>query len=300
MNAQERRLETVVCTLLALLAFAANSVLTRMALGGGQADAASFTLVRLAAGALTLSLLVRLRGGGWPRLPVRGIPGVVALFAYAAPFTFAYLRIGAAVGSLVVFGAVQLTMIGWGVARGERLGARTTLGLLVAAAGLVALALPKATRPDPLGTILMVVAGAAWGVYSLRGKTEAEPLVANARSFVWSVPLALLLCAATGRGFALAGRAAMLAVASGAVTSGLGYAIWYRALRGLTATRAAIVQLSVPVIAALAAVAALGETLSLRLCACGAAVLGGVALALTAPATRPLRRPDPSPAARAP
>jgi drug/metabolite transporter (DMT)-like permease len=285
-----RSIETAALTALALTAFAFNSILTRLALRGqalGVEDAARFTLVRLVTGALALAVLARVRAGSWRALRGRGWGGPLALFAYAAPFTIAYLRIGAASGALVLFGTVQLTMIVWGLAHGERPGVRTWLGMMLAAAGLVALNLPRATRPDPLGAALMVMAGVAWGSYSLQGRRVADPLAANARSFLWSVPLALLLAALTMRaGHRLpdpsvgGGRGVLLAAVSGAVTSGVGYAIWYRALRGLTAVRAAILQLSVPVIAALAAVLLLGETVTPRLLACGATVIGGVALAV--------------------
>ena len=277
-----RPLETAALTALALTAFAFNSILTRMALGRGHLDAASFAAVRLATGALTLALLVRGHAGSWAPLRGRGWAGPLALFVYAAPFSFAYLRIGAATGALVLFGTVQLSMIGWGVAHGERPGLRTWLGLLLAGGGLAALALPAASRPDLLGTALMVVAGVAWASYSLQGKGAPDPLAANARGFLFSVPPALLLAGLSHRSWRVDGTGLLLATLSGAVTSGVGYAIWYRALRGLTAVRAAILQLAVPVIAAIAAVALLGETISARLVVCGAIVLGGVALALTA------------------
>jgi drug/metabolite transporter (DMT)-like permease len=228
-----------------------------------------------------LVALVLLSARSWRPLRGRGLAGPLALFAYAAPFSFAYVRIGAAAGALVLFGTVQLTMIGWGVAHGERPGTRTWLGLVLAAGGLAALAVPAASRPDPIGTLLMVTAGVAWGSYSLQGKKAPDPLAANARGFLWSVPIALLLGAATFRSSVVTTRGLLLASLSGAVTSGLGYAIWYRALRGLTATQAAILQLSVPVIAAVAAVLLLGETLGIRLVACTASVIGGVALALS-------------------
>src|SRR4051794_40616505 len=240
-----------------------------MALAAHRIDAASFTTVRLVSGALVLGTLVGARAG-WAALRPRGVAGPLALFAYAAPFSFAYLRIGASVGALVLFGAVQLTMIGYGIAHGERPGPRTWLGLLLAAGGLVALAAPSATRPDLLGTALMVVAGVAWGAYSLQGKKAGEPLAANARGFLWSVPLALALGLVTLRSTFVTEVGLALAATSGALTSGVGYAIWYRALGGLTATRAAILQLCVPVIAAAAATALLGESPTARFLAAGA------------------------------
>jgi drug/metabolite transporter (DMT)-like permease len=284
-----RAIETALWTALALTSFAFNSILTRMALGRRLIDAASFTTVRLATGALVLALLVRWSARSWQPLRGRGLGGPLALFVYAAPFSFAYLRIGAATGALVLFGSVQLTMIGWSVGRGERPGALTWLGLALAAGGLLALIQPAASRPDPLGTALMVMAGAAWASYTLQGKGVPDPLAANARAFLFSLPLSLLLALFTARPALADGRGVALAALSGGVTSGVGYAIWYRALRGLTATQAAILQLSVPVIAAVAAVLLLGEHLSPRLIVCGAIVLGGVALALRGRARRPQR-----------
>ena len=285
-----RPVETIALTTLALVAFAGNSLLTRMALAGHSIDAASFTAIRLTSGVLVLVALVRARAGDFHPLRGRSLRGPLALFVYAVPFSFAYLRLGASVGALLLFGSVQLTMIGWALARGERPTPRVWLGLALAAGGLGTLMLPAATRPDPLGALLMITAGAAWGAYSLAGKGATDPLVANARSFLWATPPAILLGlarAATGASFAIGARGAALAVAAGAVTSALGYAIWYRALRGLTATQAAIVQLAVPVIAGLGAVALLGEHPSQRLIVSAVAVLGGVALVLS-------RRPSPN------
>ncbi len=279
--------ETIVLTLLALVAFAANSLLNRMALAGHLIDATSYTAIRLGSGAAMLGLLVRARAGDWRPLRAPGIVGPLALFGYAVPFSFAYLRIGAAAGALVLFGCVQLTMIGWGLARGERPSLRVWAGLALAAGGLAWLVLPAATRPDPIGTALMVTAGVAWGVYSLVGKrasdplTPLAPLAANARSFLWATPLVLFVGATQAGALHLSVRGAELGVLSGTVTSGLGYAIWYRALRGLTAMQAGIVQLSVPVIAAVGGVVLLHEQISPRLLLSGTAVLGGVALVLS-------------------
>jgi drug/metabolite transporter (DMT)-like permease len=274
--------ETALFTALALIAFASNSILTRLALGAGAMDAATFTTVRLVAGACVLAALVR----GWDRRPrgedgARGFVGPVALFAYAAPFTFAYLRIGAATGALILFGSVQITMIGWGIATGERPRLRSWVGIAAAAAGLAWLTLPALRRPDPIGSALMVVAGCAWGVYSFAGKKATNALAANARNFAGAVPLALALNLIVLSSVKVSARGVVLAVVSGGVTSGIGYAIWYRALRGLTATQAGILQLSVPVIAAAGAVVFLGESVSPRLAASGAAVLGGLALVLS-------------------
>lgn len=275
-------LTTVALTLLALIAFAFNSLLTRLALGAQQIDAATFSALRLSAGALVLALWVRVQAGSWAPLRGARAPGPLALFAYAAPFSFAYLRIGAAVGALVLFGVVQLTMIGYGIARAERPSALAWLGIALACLGLAVLTVPAATRPDPWGLLLMTIAGIAWGVYSLLGRSKGDPLAANARNFLWSCPLALLLSAVTQAGAHATGRGIWLAVISGALTSGFGYAIWYRALPRLSVTQAAVAQLAVPIIAALGAALLLDETLSARLMLAGAAVLSGVGLVLSA------------------
>jgi drug/metabolite transporter (DMT)-like permease len=282
--------ETALLTSLALIAFASKSLLTRLALGAGAMDAATFTTVRLVAGASVLAAIVRAqghrpassgpgRGGGG--VGGRGLVGPLALFAYAAPFTFAYLRIGAATGALILFGAVQITMIGAGIAAGERPRLRSWIGIAAAAAGLAWLMLPALRRPDPIGSALMVVAGCAWGVYSLAGKKATNALAANARSFAWAVPLAVALNLLAMSSVKVSARGLVLAAISGGVTSGVGYAIWYRALRGLTATQAGILQLSVPVIAAIGAVAVLGESVGPRLATAGAAVIGGLGLVLS-------------------
>jgi drug/metabolite transporter (DMT)-like permease len=229
-----------------------------------------------------LVLLVRQQAGSWSPLRGRGAVGPLALFAYAAPFSFAYLRIGAAVGALVLFGAVQLTMIGYALFRGERPTALTWLGIVLATCGLAMLTVPSATRPDPLGLVLMVIAGVAWGVYSLAGRTTSDPLADNARSFLWSSPLAIPILFVLPGSVAASGAGIALALVSGAVTSGLGYAIWYRALPRLSVTQAAVAQLTVPIIAALAAVVFLEELLTPRLVLSGAAVLCGVGLVLLA------------------
>ena len=282
--------KTAALTLLALVAFASNSLLTRLALGTHEIDAASFTAIRLVAGAVMLIALVVAQDRSWSAMKGTGVAGPLALFAYAAPFSFAYLRIGAAVGALVLFGVVQLTMIGYGIARGERPSAMIWLGLVLAAAGLALLTVPSVTRPDPLGVLLMTIAGVAWAVYTLVGRGTANPIAANARSFFWSAPLALVLVLfviGSHPDAPPSARGIVLALVSGAVTSGLGYAIWYRALPSLTVTQAAVAQLSVPVIAALGAVAVLGEAVSSRLVVAGVLVLSGVGLVLSARARQP-------------
>lgn len=270
---------TILLTALALVGFAANSLLCRLALADRAIDAASFTAIRLASGALVLVAIARPRAA----LHAGSAASAAALFAYAAPFSFAYLRLGAGLGALVLFGAVQAAMIGWAVARGERPGALVWLGLALALAGLVGLAAPGATSPDPIGLVAMVVAGVSWAVYTLRGRGAAgAPLATTAANFARSVPLAgaLIAVAALVGGLSASARGVALAVLSGAVASGLGYSLWYAALPHLSATRAAALQLLVPVLAAGGGVGLLGERVSPRLLLAGAAILGGVALAV--------------------
>ena len=268
----------------ALVGFAANSVLCRLALRGHEIDAASYTAVRLVSGAVVLALLAWPRSSASRTMPRGSWGSALALFAYAAPFSFAYGRIDAGVGALVLFGCVQTTMLGWAIARGERPRPMVWLGLAVAAGGLVVLARPGGGAPDAPGTAVMAVAGVAWGVYSLRGKGAGDPLAATAGNFVRTVPLAALLVVgvAAARELALhaSPRGVVLATASGAVASGLGYTFWYAALRGLTATRAAVLQLLVPLLAAAAGVVLLDEPMTTRLLVAAAAITGGVALAI--------------------
>ena len=275
-------IRTASLTLLALIAFASNSLLTRLALGSHHIDAASFTSIRLAAGAAVLAVLVRTQTGTWTPVQDRGASGPLALFAYAAPFSFAYLRIGAAVGALVLFGVTQLTMIAYGMFRGERPDRQTWFGLVLATAGLVILTLPSVTRPDPLGLLLMAIAGVAWGAYSLVGRTSHDPLTSNAWSFLWSSPLAIFVNVVLSTSMVATGRGIALALVSGGITSALGYAVWYRALPRVSVAQAAVAQLSVPVIAALGAAALLDERLSVRFAISGLAILGGVGIVLSA------------------
>ena len=265
-------------TLLAMLAFAGNSLLCRLALKSTGIDAASFTSIRIVAGALALWAIVRIRDG--KATSAGSWASAFWLFAYAAGFSFAYVTLPASTGALLLFGAVQATMIGYGLRKGERLGPVQVAGVLLAFGGLAGLLLPGLSAPPALGAALMLFAGVAWGVYSLRGRAAGDPTRVTAGNFLRAVPFALLVSIATWPR-ATGDRAGVAyAVASGALASGVGYAIWYTALRGLKATVAATVQLSVPVIAAMGGVALLGEPLTLRLVACSAAVLGGVAIVI--------------------
>jgi drug/metabolite transporter (DMT)-like permease len=275
------RVRTITCTSIALVAFAANSVLCRLALGRGAIDAASFSAVRLISGAATLAVLVLLKREG--TTSIRGNwTSAGMLFLYAVPFSFAYLSLGAGTGALILFGSVQITMMACALGRGERPHALQWLGLAVALGGLVYLVSPGLEAPSPLGSALMAVAGVSWGVYTLLGRGQANPLARTAGNFARSVPMILIVSLVSiSRVHASAGGI-LLAIASGALASGLGYVIWYAALGGLTATRAAVVQLTVPVLAAVGGIAFLGETLSGRLVLATVLILGGVALALLA------------------
>jgi drug/metabolite transporter (DMT)-like permease len=268
----------VTLTLLAMCAFAGNSLLCRLALKHASIDAASFTTVRLVSGALTLWLVVRIRDGA--QVGEGSWLSAIALFVYAAAFSFAYVSLPAATGALLLFGAVQATMIGRGLWLGERLTKPQTAGLTIAFAGLVSLLLPGLTTPSLQGSLLMLGAGGAWGVYSLRGKNAGDPRRVTAGNFARSVPFAVALSVlmASRASLDLAGIA--YALASGALTSGIGYAIWYTALPALRATQAATVQLSVPVIAAIGGVVLLGEPMTLRLIGAAIAVIGGIALVI--------------------
>ena len=290
-------------TALALLAFAGNSLLCRIALRDTAIDAASFTSVRLVSGALMLALLVTWRGRGRvgaktnaPRPWHAGDwTSALALFVYAAGFSFAYVSLSAATGALLLFGMVQTSMIGWGLWRGERLRPLQWAGLAAASAGLVWLLLPGLATPSLAAGLLMAAAGIAWAVYTLRGRVAgpkaADATAVTAGNFLRAAPLALALSAALNAlGWAPArwdSAGLLLALASGALASGLGYAVWYTALRGLTATRAAILQLTVPALATAGGVLLLGEPVTPSLLGASAAVLGGVLLVILArPAAR--------------
>ncbi|SEF79428.1 DMT family transporter [Marinobacterium lutimaris] len=267
-------------TCLAMLAFAGNSLLCRIALRDTAIDPASFTAIRLCSGALTLWLFLVLRSQG--RKATGNWPSALALFLYAGLFSYAYTQLEAGAGALLLFGAVQVTMIGYALLQGERFTPLRWLGLGVALAGLIGLMLPGLSAPPLLSALLMAGAGVAWGVYSLRGRSGGSPALASAGNFIRAAPLALLLVAgARLHGSAeLDSAGALWAVASGALASALGYLIWYAALPHISATNAATIQLSVPVITAIAGIALLGETLSLRLVLTSLAILGGIALVI--------------------
>ena len=284
------RLRLVFLVSTAMLAFAGNSLLCRMALRHTAIDAASFTAIRLLSGACMLWLVVRLNRGKTESHPAgRPLPGnwlsACALFVYAAGFSFAYVSMSAATGALLLFGSVQASMIGYGVWRGERLRNLQWAGIALALAGLVTLLLPGLAAPSPLASLSMISAGAAWGVYSLRGKAAPDqppnnPTEVTAGNFLRTVPMALVLSLLMAQRLTPDPAGMGYAVASGALASGLGYAIWYQALPTLKATHAATVQLSVPVIAALGGVLLIGEALTGPLVLASVTILGGIALVI--------------------
>ncbi len=270
-------------TLVALIAFAANSILNRAALAGEGMDPVVFTAIRLLSGALTLGVLTLLRGGALRPIMTQGsLPSAAALLIYAVFFSFAYITLEAGLGALILFGGVQLTMFGGSILRGQSPGpwrwAGSALGLL----GLAILFLPGAGTPGVMGIVLMLVAGVAWGVYSLRGQGTQAPLQATAANFILAAPLGLLGLLITGAPIPTPTGAA-LAIASGALASGLGYAIWYAVLPRLDASLAAIAQLTVPIIALAGGILFLDETATLTFAVASALILGGVGLALYGP-----------------
>jgi drug/metabolite transporter (DMT)-like permease len=299
-----------ILTLVTMTAFAGNSLLCRLALKQTSIDAASFTFIRIISGAIALWPIVKFRkrlmvdrttsplverspnSPPVTRLPRRSLakaghsslpragnwPSALALFAYAAAFSFAYISLSAGTGALLLFGAVQATMIIWGLRQGEHLRARHWIGLAFALGGLVALLFPGLSAPPLGGSILMLSAGIAWGIYSLRGQASGDPISETAGNFLRAVPLAAVLSVAFLPWASLDRAGIGFAILSGAIASGVGYAIWYTALPGLKAASAATVQLSVPVLAAAGGILFLGESITVRLLFASVAVLGGIAL----------------------
>ena len=274
---------TLLLTTLVMLTFAGNSLLCRAALRDASIDPASFTTLRLVSGSLALWLLLRLGSSKRPAATGTGSPyGAIALFVYAAALSFAYVGLDAGAGALLLFGAVQLSMVAWGLWRGERLGATQLVGMLLAIGGLVALLLPGSHAPSLGVSLLMLLSGAAWGAYSLLGRGTRDPLSSTASNFLLASPLAILLSLAMFGSFHWSPAGVLYAVLSGALTSGIGYAVWYTVLPRLAAIQAASVQLCVPLLTAVAGSLLLGEALTLHLLLAGAAILGGVALVLRA------------------
>lgn len=277
-------LRALILTASALSAFAANSLLCRAALRNTRIDPAAFTAVRLVSGALTLALILGMRRGTG-KLSGDWI-SAGALFIYAAAFSLAYIHLSAATGALLLFGAVQATMIGRGLWRGERLHPLQLGGLALALAGLAGLLLPGLSAPPLSGALLMLVAGVAWGIYSLRGKGAVDPVAITTGNFLRATPLALALAVMMGARLTSDPAGIGYAVLSGALASGVGYVLWYAALPLLKTSHAAAVQLCVPLLAALGGATFLGEGFTSRLAGAGAAILGGIALVIRGNSSR--------------
>ena len=271
-------IKLVLLAALAMTAFAANSLLCRMALVETDIDPASFTFWRLTSGALMLTLLVVMRNQ--KPLQEGNMTSAITLFVYAAGFSFAYISMTTGAGALLLFGAVQVTMISWGLFKGERMSALQWGGFLLALIGLILLLLPNAAVPQLSSALMMLAAGIAWGVYSLKGKGAKFPIEATAGNFIRATPLALVLLVIFWPGGEFHAEGMAYAVASGAIASALGYALWYSILVHIAAIKAATLQLSVPVLAVFAGWLFLDEPVTLRIILSSLAVIGGVAMVI--------------------
>ncbi|NQZ07190.1 MAG: DMT family transporter [Algicola sp.] len=279
-------IKTIGYTTFALLAFAGNSVLCRLALGEGQIDAASFTVIRLLSGIITLVIILKLAQltqkntrSTSPKTTSKGSwSAALMLFVYAIAFSYAYVSLDTGTGALILFGAVQITMLLVGILSGNRLHYVEWIGVATAFCGFVYLVLPSVSTPSLTGFILMTVAGIAWAFYTLKGRGSKHPLGDTSYNFLRTLPLVAILLALTIPQTQLSQTGILLAVVSGAVTSGIGYTLWYIALGGLTPTQAAVLQLLVPIIAAIGGVVFAGELISARLVVASALVLGGILL----------------------
>ena len=267
-------------TVLALVAFAGNSVLCRLALADSSIDAASFTTVRLVSGAIALLIILSATSRGTRPASYGSWMSAAMLFLYAACFSFAYISLDTGIGALILFGMVQATMVAGALMAGDRPTVAEWLGWLLAIGGFVYLVSPGLTAPSPGGSALMAIAGIAWGIYSLRGRNESFALAGTTYNFVRSVPLVLVVSAFSLQDLHLTTNGVVLAILSGTITSGVGYAVWYTALQSISSMQAAMVQLSVPVLAAAGGILLLSESISLRLFVSSLLILGGIFLAI--------------------
>lgn len=274
-------LKTIVLTGLALIAFAANSVLCRLALGNETIDAPSFTVVRLLSGTVVLLIILAVTGKPTETSAKGSWVASSMLFIYATTFSYAYLSLDTATGALILFGSVQITMIFWSLMSGIRLHVTEWAGVTTAFSGFVYLVLPGVTAPSTTGFLLMMVAGVAWGIYTLKGRGSKSPLMDTAFNFLRTVPLVILLAIATISNAAYSSEGIVLALLSGGITSGIGYTIWYIALGSLSATQAAVFQVLVPVIAAVGGVVFVSEAVTSRLIISAAMILGGILLVIS-------------------
>lgn len=278
---KQSALRVTMFTMTAMVAFASNSILNRLALGHGAIDAVSYTTIRLTSGAITLFVIAFLQKENGKDFLRGSWISAAFLFLYAIAFSFAYLSLTAGTGALILFGSVQMTMLMVALRSGERPHILEWIGLFLALGGLVYLVFPGLTSPPLLGSALMMIAGISWGFYSIRGRGSQNPLANTAGNFIYAVPMILVVLLVSFQKISISSTGVIYAILSGALASGCGYVIWYAALRGLTTTRAATVQLSVPVIAAWGGVVLLAEHISARLLIAGTLIIGGIALAVS-------------------
>ncbi len=275
---RQSTMKVFVYTVIAMLAFAGNSVLCRLALAGQEIDAGSFTVIRLLSGAVTFLFLLNFSGKTKPILNYGSWSASFMLFVYAATFSFAYLMLDTGTGALILFGIVQLTMITANLIAGIKMRMIEWSGVILSIAGFVYLVLPQVSQPSIIGTFLMAIAGVAWGIYTLLGKTSREPLLDTASNFIRTLPLLVILALASLSIIDISSFGIVLAVVSGVFASALGYALWYKVLKDLTTVEASVVQLSVPVLAAVGGLLFTEEPITLRLVFASMLVLGGISL----------------------
>lgn len=274
-------------TTITMIAFGANSIFGRVALEGDAIDPSSYSFIRLLSGAIMLAILVGVSSGvSKKNLSHGNLVSALCLFAYAAAFSFSYVNIETGVGALILFACVQAVMIGWALFKGDRPSLFEWLGIVIAFGAFIWLVSPGLEAPDPIAATLMAISGIAWGTYSLRGKSSSDPLKATAGNFLLSVPMGLVLLFITISSSQITLYGVILAIASGAITSGMGYALWYKVLPQLTSTRASIVQLTVPVVAGIGGLIFLSEPLTFRFVLASALILGGVAISIVMKANR--------------
>jgi drug/metabolite transporter (DMT)-like permease len=285
-NALSPRARTILMATIAMCCFAANSLLARLALAPSLIDPATFTLVRALSAAAVLSVVVARRRSALPRIAASSWRSICMLLAYLVFFAFAYTRLSAGTGTLILFATVQLSMLSVGIWKGDRLSFLSGIGLGAAALGLVLLVAPGLEAPDPTGFILMGISGLAWGMFSVLARGASDPLEANAANFLGCIPLLLLVRLLPATDFHITAVGVAFAIVSGSIASGLGYVIWYAALKRMQTIHAAAVQLSVPAIAALGGVVVLAEPITTRLVASSLAVVGGVALVIFRTSTK--------------
>lgn len=272
--------KTLVYTTLALFAFAANSVLCRLALGSNTIDASSFTAIRLLSGVLVLFVLLKMSNSNKEVASQGSWFSSIMLFLYAITFSFAYISLDTGTGALILFGSVQITMIIVSVFSGNKLHIAEWIGISIAFTGLIYLVLPDVSTPSFMGFLLMTVAGIAWGIYTLKGRGSINPLVDTAYNFLRTTPIVLILLLVTFYNSHYSSEGIVLAILSGAIASAMGYTIWYIALSGISVTQSAVIQLSVPVIAALGGVLFISEVITLRLILSGLLILGGILIVI--------------------